>query len=305
MNPNEINTLVEIVTQEILSAMNPGHKSLNAVQGQACHVECVDNVCLKTCFDDFGQLISMGAERISSTLGSPPDNAALAKYIDHTLLKPESTAEQIAQLCREAKSYNFASVCVNAGYVKMCSDLLAGTGIKVCSVIGFPLGATTTKVKVFETENAIKDGASEVDMVINIGAVKGRNLELAARDVMGVVEAAHASNAIVKVIIETALLSYEEKVLACLICKEAKADFVKTSTGFSTGGATVEDIHLMSRIVGSQLGVKAAGGIRNLDTLQQMIESGATRIGATVGVKIMKELEGSPMPAVSSQSGGY
>jgi deoxyribose-phosphate aldolase len=268
-------------------------------------VECVDDVCLKTCFDDYGQLISMGAERISSTLGSPPDNAALAKYIDHTLLKPESTAEQIAQLCQEAKTYHFGAVCVNAGYVKMCSDLLAGTGIKVASVIGFPLGATTTKVKVYETENAIKDGASELDMVINIGAVKGRNLELAAKDVMEVVKVAHASNAIVKVIIETALLTYEEKVLACLICKEARADFVKTSTGFSTAGATVEDIHLMSRIVGSQLGVKAAGGIRNLESLQQMIESGATRIGATVGVKIMKELEGNPQSATAQSGGGY
>ena len=303
MEPNHIDTIVEIVTHEIINTMRSEKAAQVTPQGETCNIECVDDVCVKTCFDDFGHLISIGAERISTRLGQTPDDLSIAKYIDHTLLKPESTAEQITQLCREAQKYHFASVCVNPVNVKLCADLLSGSGIKICSVIGFPLGATTTKVKAFETENAIKDGASEIDMVINIGALKGRNLELVAKDVMAVVEVAHAANAIVKVIIETALLTYEEKVIACLICKEAKADFVKTSTGFSTAGATVEDIHLMHRIVGSQMGVKAAGGIRSLDTLQQMIESGATRIGATVGVKIMQELQGKTLDKPQEVSG--
>lgn len=303
METNYIDTIVEIVTHEIINAMSSEKATQVTPQHDTCNIECVDDVCVKTCFDDFGHLISIGAERISTRLGQTPEDLSIAKYIDHTLLKPESTVEQITQLCREAQKYHFASVCVNPVNVKLCSDLLSGSGIKVCSVIGFPLGATTPKVKAFETENAIKDGATEVDMVINIGALKGRNLELAAKDIIAVVEVAHAANAIVKVIIETALLTYEEKVIACLICKEAKADFVKTSTGFSTGGATVEDIHLMHRIVGSQMGVKAAGGIRSLDTLQQMIESGATRIGATVGVKIMQELQGKTLDKPQDVSG--
>lgn len=305
MEANDINTIVEIITQEIVGAISLGQPAQSTSNsGELCKVECVDDVCVKTCFDDYGHLISIGAERISTKLGEKPNDQAIAKYIDHTLLKPESTANQIIQLCQEAKLYQFASVCVNPGYVKLCSDLLSGTNIKVCSVIGFPLGATTPKVKAFETENAIKDGASEVDMVLNIGALKSRNLELAARDIIAVVDVAHAANALVKVIIETALLDYEEKVIACLICKETGADFVKTSTGFSTGGATVEDIHLMNRIVGSTMGVKAAGGIRSLDSLKQMIESGATRIGATVGVKIMNELQGKSQ-GQSQEAGSY
>lgn len=304
MDTANINMIVEIVAQEIVKAINSEASAQKTPQGESCSVECVDDVCVKTCFDDFGHLISIGAERISTRLGQKPDSLDVAKYIDHTLLKPESTAQQITQLCQEAKQYQFASVCVNPGYVKLCSDLLAGSGIKVCSVIGFPLGATTPKVKAFEAENAIKDGASEVDMVLNIGALKGRDLELAARDIIAVVNVAHAANALVKVIIETALLTYEEKIIACLLCKEAKADFVKTSTGFSTGGATVEDIHLMNRIVGTKMGVKASGGIRSYETFKEMIESGATRIGATVGVKIMQESQSETL-SQAQQSGGY
>ncbi|MBN2256319.1 MAG: deoxyribose-phosphate aldolase, partial [Anaerolineaceae bacterium] len=207
----------------------------------------------------------------------------MAGLIDHTLLKPDATHDQIAQLCFEARKYNFASVCINPTHVKLCAELLKGSQVKVCTVIGFPLGATSPEVKVFEAQNAIQHGASEIDMVINIGALKARDLELVARDIHGVVTAGHASGALVKVIIETALLTEEEKVMACLLAKEAGADYVKTSTGFSGGGATVEDITLMRQTVGPTIGVKASGGIRTREDAEKMVAAGATRIGASAG----------------------
>ncbi|MCK4488715.1 MAG: deoxyribose-phosphate aldolase, partial [Anaerolineales bacterium] len=188
--------------------------------------------------------------------------------IDHTLLKPDATADQIAQLCYEARKYKFASVCINPTHVKLCAELLEGTQVKVCTVIGFPLGASAPEVKAFEAQTAINDGATEIDMVINIGAVKAGDLTLVARDIHEVVKVGHASRAIVKVIIETALLNEEEKVTACLLAKEAGADFVKTSTGFSGGGATVEDINLMRQVVGPTMGVKASGGVRDFEDAQ-------------------------------------
>ncbi|MBI3160045.1 MAG: deoxyribose-phosphate aldolase [Chloroflexi bacterium] len=206
--------------------------------------------------------------------------------IDHTLLKPDATADQIAQLCFEARKYGFASVCVNPAFVKLCADLLKGTPVKVCTVIGFPLGASATDVKVFETETALRDGATEIDMVINIGALKARDHDPVARDINGVVRAAHAAGALVKVIIETSLLTNEEKVAACLLAKEAGADYVKTSTGFAGGGATVEDVALMRRVVGPKMGVKASGGVKDYDDAQSLIAAGATRIGASAGIKI-------------------
>jgi deoxyribose-phosphate aldolase len=220
--------------------------------------------------------------------------------IDHTLLKPDATPDQIAQLCYEARTYGFASVCVNPGYVKLCADLLKGTDVKVCTVIGFPLGASAPDVKAFETETALRDGATEIDMVINIGALKGRDYTLVARDIAGVVKLAHADGALVKVIIETALLSEEEKVTACLLAKEAGADYVKTSTGFSGGGATVADIALMRRVVGPEMGVKASGGVKDYADARSMVEAGATRIGASAGVKIVageKEMAITPIKA--------
>ncbi|MEA4908748.1 MAG: deoxyribose-phosphate aldolase, partial [Anaerolineaceae bacterium] len=217
-----------------------------------------------------------------------PKDINLANYIDHTLLKPEATAEQITQICKEAREYSFASVCINPSHVKLCAELLKGSPVKVCTVIGFPLGATSTDVKVFEANSAIDNGATEVDMVINVGGLKSRNLELVADDIHSVVEAAHAKGALVKVIIETALLNEEEKVLATLLTKEAGADFVKTSTGFSTGGATVEDVALLRRVIGPKLGVKAAGGVRSKEDAENMIKAGATRLGASAGVKIMQ-----------------
>ena len=204
------------------------------------------------------------------------------------MLKPDATADKIAQLCFEARKYHFASVCVNPTNVKLCADLLHNSDVKVCTVIGFPLGATSSEVKAFETKNALENGATEIDMVINIGALKAGDSELVAKDIHSVVKTAHAAHALVKVIIEAALLTDDEKVVACLLAKEAGADFVKTSTGFSSGGATVHDVALMRKTVGPNLGVKAAGGIHTHEDAEQMIAAGATRIGASAGVKIIQ-----------------
>lgn len=208
------------------------------------------------------------------------------RYIDHTLLKPESTQEQIDQLLNEAKEYDFASVCVNPTWVKYSAQALAGSDVNVCTVVGFPLGATTSAVKAFETKEAIANGADEIDMVINIGALKTGNLELVEEDIRSVVEAANGK--LVKVIIEACLLTDEEKVTACQLSVKAGADFVKTSTGFSTGGATVADVALMRQTVGPDIGVKAAGGARSLADAQAFIEAGATRLGTSSGVAIIK-----------------
>lgn len=234
-------------------------------------------------------VVHAGADRIASTLGVAPTDGQLAEMIDHTLLKPDATQDEIARLCYEARKYKFASVVVNPAYVKLCSQLLKGSGVPVCTVVGFPLGATPTDVKVFETQQAIRDGASEVDMVINVGALKSRDYELAERDIASVARVCKAGNALLKVIIEAALLTDEEKVVACQLAKVAGADFVKTSTGFGPGGATAEDVALMRRVVGPSIGVKAAGGIRSLADAQKMIAAGASRIGASASVKIMQE----------------
>ncbi|MDX8361007.1 MULTISPECIES: deoxyribose-phosphate aldolase [Bacillaceae] len=215
-------------------------------------------------------------------------NNNLAKMIDHTLLKPETRQEEIEKLVNEAKEYKFASVCVNPTWVKLSAEMLKDTPeVKVCTVIGFPLGATTPEVKAFETNNAIENGATEVDMVINISALKSGNDELVEKDIKAVVEAAKGK-ALTKVIIETCLLTEEEKVRACELSVRAGADFVKTSTGFSTGGATVEDVALMRKTVGPNIGVKASGGVRNLQDADAMTEAGATRIGTSSGVKLVK-----------------
>jgi deoxyribose-phosphate aldolase len=211
------------------------------------------------------------------------------RLIDHTLLKADASEDQIRQLCDEAVKYEFHSVCVNPYYVKLCSQLLGGTDVLVCSVVGFPLGATLTEVKVFETQRVLRDGASEVDMVMNIGAFKSSQLEIVQEDMAAVVNTCHEGEAILKVIIEAALLTDEEKETACQIAVEAGADFVKTSTGFGPGGASIEDVALMRRTVGPEIGVKAAGGIHTYAQAQQMIAAGATRIGASAGVKIVEE----------------
>lgn len=214
-----------------------------------------------------------------------------AKLIDHTLLKADATEEQIRQLCEEAKQYQFASVCVNPCWVKYCSSILKGSGVKTCTVIGFPLGANTYDTKRFETNTAIEQGAEEVDMVINIGALKSGDDERVERDIRAVVEAAKG-RALTKVIIETSLLTDEEKIRACKLAVKAGADYVKTSTGFSTGGATAEDVRLMRNAVGPDIGVKASGGVRSAEDARKMIEAGATRVGASSGAAIVKGITG-------------
>lgn len=209
------------------------------------------------------------------------------KYIDHTLLKQNATREQIITLCQEAKTYDFASVCVNPTWVSTCAEQLAGSDVKVCTVIGFPLGATTTAVKAYETKNAVDNGATEIDMVINIGALKDKHLSLVTEDIRAVKAA--AGKLVVKVIIETCLLTDEEKVLACEAALNVGADFVKTSTGFSTAGATVEDVRLMKSVVGSRALVKAAGGVRTYEDLVAMIDAGADRIGTSAGVALLNK----------------
>ena len=213
----------------------------------------------------------------------------IAGLIDHTLLKPTATRQQIAQLCQEALDYHFASVCVNPVHVKQAATALSGSNVDVCTVVGFPLGATTSAVKAFETAQVIAEGATEVDMVINIGALKDANDALVRQDIEAVVAVAHQHQAICKVIIETALLTDDEKVRACQLAQQAGADFVKTSTGFAGGGATAADVALMRRTVGPNMGVKASGGIGDLADAQKMIEAGATRLGASAGVKIVEE----------------
>ena len=297
-----VEQLVEIITREVLLAIAEEETRAKNPSGDICRMEVAEGMQVKTCFDNAGHVVSAGAERLTSTVGIIPEDKSLAGLIDHTLLKPDATADKVAQLCFEAKKYHFASVCVNPSYVKLCADLLKGTDVKVCTVIGFPLGATATEVKVFEAQNAIEHGATEIDMVMNIGALKAGDSETVAHDIHEVAKAAHGADALLKVIIETSLLTDEEKVVACLLAKEAGADYVKTSTGFSGGGATVHDIALMRRTVGPELGVKASGGIHSLEEAEQMIAAGATRIGASAGVKIVQGEKPEAKPAAAPGS---
>jgi deoxyribose-phosphate aldolase len=299
-DPKVVEQLVEIITHEVLAAMLERQEKGNVPEGGQCKFNCTDSQCVHTCFDRTGNVVSAGAERLSSTVGVIPQDLSLAGMIDHTLLKPDATQEQIAQLCFEARKHGFASVCVNPTWVELCAQLLHGSPVKVCTVIGFPLGATPAEVKAFETQVALEHGATEIDMVINVGALKARDLELVARDIRGVVSAAHRGGAIVKVIIEAVLLTDEEKIISCLLSKEAGADFVKTSTGFASGGATVHDVALMRRVVGPEMGVKAAGGVRTFEDAENMIKAGATRIGASAGVKIIQGPSKEPAPAAAA-----
>jgi deoxyribose-phosphate aldolase len=299
-DPKVVEHLVEIITHEVLAAMLEQQEKAKSPEGVSCKYDCAETQCVHTCFDNTGQVVSAGAERLSSTIGVIPQDASLAKMIDHTLLKPDATQEQIAQLCFEARKYGFASVCVNPTWVELCAKLLEGSQVKVCTVIGFPLGATSPEVKSFETQVALDHGATEIDMVINIGALKARDLDLVAKDIRGVVQTSHAHGAIVKVIVEAILLTDEEKTIACLLSKEAGADFVKTSTGFASGGATVKDVALMRRVVGPEMGIKAAGGVRTYEDAENMIKAGATRIGASAGVRIIQGPGTEPVPAAAT-----
>jgi deoxyribose-phosphate aldolase len=228
--------------------------------------------------------------KIFQRMDSIMNRKNVARLIDHTLLKPEATPAQVERLCDEARRYGFASVCINPVYVRLAAGMLKGSGVAVCTVVGFPLGATTTAAKVCETRQAMADGAAEIDMVIHIGALKAGDQDAVREDIAAVAVACHEGGALLKVIIEAVLLSDEEKVAACRLAQAAGADFVKTSTGFAGGGATVEDVRLMRQTVGPQMGVKAAGGIRSYADVMTMVEAGASRIGASAGVEIVEQV---------------
>jgi deoxyribose-phosphate aldolase len=236
--------------------------------------------------------MSQNSSNLTPDHSGPSAAAEMASKIDHTLLKPQATEDQFHQLCAEARQFSFATVCVNPAWVPLCAQLLRGSPVKVCTVIGFPLGATLPDVKAFEAQRCIALGAAEVDMVINIGALKSRQPDVVQADIAAVVQAAHALGGSVKVIIEAAYLTDEEKAEACALSRAAGADYVKTSTGFGPSGATVEDVALMRRVVGPDMGVKAAGGIKTAADAEAMIVAGATRIGTSAGVKIIAECQG-------------
>ncbi len=285
----EFESLVDQITQQVVARLNQ--------EGEATgHGDCCthddDGRCVHHCSDRVRRVVNSGADRISSSLGYIPRDLSMARLIDHTLLKPDATAEEIAQLCREAREYHFASVCVNSGWVPLASDLLKGSDVAVCTVVGFPLGASLPEVKAYEAQIAIQNGASEVDMVQNIGYLKSRDLKALHHDIATVVATCHAHNVICKVILETSKLTDEEKVIASQVSVMAGADFVKTSTGFGGGGATVHDVALMRRVVGPNVGVKASGGVRSYEDAQAMVKAGATRIGASAGVAIVRQERG-------------
>lgn len=284
--------LSEADVQRIVARMAElsGGGSSAAFSSLAC--SCCQ-ACAETNPDFVRQLVGMGADRVGHEPGAGSVPGELAKYIDHTLLKPEATLEQVQHLCDEAAEFGFASVCVNPPFVRACADRLKGTGVKVCTVVGFPLGTHVPEIKALEARRAIRDGAREIDMVINIGALKGHDEKLTFRDIRAVTDVCMESGVVSKVILETALLTDDEKVRACVAAKKARANFVKTSTGFGGGGATAHDVGLMADAVrGTRMGVKASGGIRSYEDAQTMIAAGATRLGASAGVKIMSESRG-------------
>jgi deoxyribose-phosphate aldolase len=282
LNPQDLQRLIEIITEEVVAAQ----RGASLTGPCACHAVRAD-----CCPDRLRTVLEAGATRLGlhATGGA---TAGVSGVIDHTLLKPDATRGEIEKLCREAAEFRFATVCVNPSWVALAAATLRGTGVGVCSVVGFPLGATTAEVKNFETRRAIYDGATEIDMVINVGALKSGDLRTVERDIEAVTEPCRQCGIVSKVIIEAALLNEEEKITACTLSKAAGADFVKTSTGFGPGGATAADVALMRRVVGAEMGVKAAGGVRDLEGLKAMVAAGASRVGASAGVKIVQESQG-------------
>src|SRR6187397_192894 len=290
MTREELQRLIDVIVGELTAATA-------RPQGRcACHLVLDD-----CCPDRLRGVLDAGASRVGlhASGGAP---AGVASMIDHTLLRPDATRANIEELCREAAQFKFATVCVNPTWVGLAARLLAGSGVGVCSVVGFPLGATTPDVKGYETQRAIFDGAREIDMVINVGALKSGDLRVVERDIEAVAAPCRDAGVGTKVIIEAALLTDDEKVTACTLAKAAAADFVKTSTGFGPGGATVADVALMRKVVGAEMGVKAAGGVRDLEGLKAMVAAGATRVGASAGVKIVQESKGQK-PASGASSG--
>ena len=286
---DDIQRLVGIILEE-LAAMG-AQPSAARCGCHALHVDC--------CPDRVRGVLDAGAARLGLH-ASGGGAGTLASLIDHTLLKPDASADDIEVLCREAAEHRFASVCVNPTWVATCARLLKGSPVVVCSVVGFPLGATTADVKHYETRRALFDGAREIDMVINVGALKSGSLRVVERDIEAVTAPCRETGALSKVIIEAALLNDDEKVTACTLAKAAGADFVKTSTGFGPGGATAADVALMRRVVGDDMGVKAAGGVRDLEGLKAMVAAGATRIGASAGVRIVQQSAGGTPAAPST-----
>ena len=278
--------LIDAITREVLARLTSDGPC-------ACGDPSCRGACAAHCSDTVRGVVSNGADRISYSGDGAEVPRDLARYIDHTLLRPDATAADIDKLCDEALTYGFAAVCVNPTWVRRCAQRLRGSGVRVASVIGFPFGAGTTEVKALEARRAIRDGASEIDMVINIGALKSGDYELVRRDIEKVADACREAGALSKVIIEAAFLSDEEKVVSSHLAKQAKADFVKTSTGFGPGGATVHDVLLMRETIGPKLGVKAAGGIHSAQEARDMIAAGATRIGASASVQIVTGEEAS------------
>jgi deoxyribose-phosphate aldolase len=277
---DELQHLIDVIVSELTAA------NVRPQTRCACHAVLDD-----CCPDRLRGVIDAGASRVGvhATGGAP---AGVASMIDHTLLKPDATRQNIEELCREAAQFKFATVCVNPAWVSLSARLLAGSGVGVCSVVGFPLGATTADVKGYETRRAIFDGAREIDMVINVGALKSGDLRVVERDIEAVTAPCRDCGVLSKVIIEAALLTDDEKITACTLAKAALADYVKTSTGFGPGGATAADVALMRRVVGSEMGVKAAGGVRDLEGMKAMVAAGATRVGASAGVKIVQQARG-------------
>jgi len=299
----ELDRLVAQIGEELLARVAPGGVATGVAAGVAPGVThkqgeglnlpdqvcpgCVQR-CVQTCMRNTREIIAAGASRVSASEKLTRIDPSIAALIDHTILKPEATRNDVIKICREAREYRFASVCVNPYWVPLVRTELAGSPVKVCSVVGFPLGATSTDAKVCETAAALRAGAQEIDMVINVGALRSGDTDAVKNDIQSVVRVAHERGAIVKVILETALLDDAQKNAACKISQSAGADFVKTSTGFSTSGATVHDIALMRAAVGPNLGIKASGGIRTLQDVQAMTAAGATRIGASASVKIVE-----------------
>lgn len=284
MNKDSLENLVRVVSEEIYRGLNHG-----AQEGGGASCPWCAQACGGHCAAEVNRMVEVGASRVSALAPDASIDRSIASLIDHTLLKADAAYEDIRKICDEAKQYGFASVCINPSMVSLASRLLVNSPIKVCTVVGFPLGATLAEVKAFEAEASIVNGAQEIDMVLNIGALKSKDLATVGQDIQLVVQACHAREAICKVIIETAYLTDEEKISACSVAKASGADFVKTSTGFGPGGASAKDVALMRSVVGDDVGVKASGGIRDWKMLQEMVHSGATRIGASASVKILQE----------------
>ena len=289
MNSAELDQLVAQIGEEILARVS--RPALSKAEGlNIPDVVCpgCTQRCPQTCAVKTKEIVAMGADRISASERLTKIDSTIASLIDHTILKPDATRAEVVKICQEARKYRFASVCVNPYWVPLVAAELAGSPVKVCTVVGFPLGATTTESKIAETEAAVRVGAQEIDMVMNVGALRSGDQEAVKQDIHGVAEAAHRAGAILKVILETALLDDNQKATACTLAKLAGADFVKTSTGFGPSGATAHDVALMRLVVGPDMGVKASGGIRTLEDLRMMAAAGATRIGASASVKIVE-----------------